>query len=381
MSDFVFNIMRGLKNDSLDISVGDVQSPDIQKNPGNYYTKEEIDRLLRELSVSGVSQEVLDSIRNEIKNHVDKTITVDGKNVSIHVTEEDRRKWDANSFFELVDGNLHVKEDRGLYTGSFISAYGLNSAAGGDSGSQSQGAGVSSITVDSALDATSENPVQNKVVKAALDGKADTNHTHDIAIATTSSDGLLSKEDKAKLDSLSVGDSGGSSGGGGSVGVVSITVDSALSSSSTNPVQNRVITAALNDKADSTILVDNSVMTQDNCKVLTLKNGSTTIGTFDPSVSNEILNIEHDHDERYYTENEVNTLLAQKQSAIDTLTSLCSTLESQLSSLQTMVSSMKSITDCFLIDGNDDVYLSNKPNSSTARGLYSESFISAYQEQ
>lgn len=30
-----------------------------------------------------------------------------------------------------------------------------------------------SVTVDAALSATSENPVQNKVIKAALDGKAD----------------------------------------------------------------------------------------------------------------------------------------------------------------------------------------------------------------
>lgn len=35
------------------------------------------------------------------------------------------------------------------------------------------------VTVDDALSATSENPVQNKVVKAALDGKAATEHFHD----------------------------------------------------------------------------------------------------------------------------------------------------------------------------------------------------------
>jgi len=37
-----------------------------------------------------------------------------------------------------------------------------------------EGGGGGSVTVDSALSATSENPVQNKVVKAALDGKQDT---------------------------------------------------------------------------------------------------------------------------------------------------------------------------------------------------------------
>ena len=51
-------------------------------------------------------------------------------------------------------------------------------------------------TVDTTLSDTSTNPVQNKVVKAALDGKAST------AVATTSADGLMSSADKTKLDSL-----------------------------------------------------------------------------------------------------------------------------------------------------------------------------------
>ena len=54
------------------------------------------------------------------------------------------------------------------------------------------------------------------------------------AVATTSSAGLMSAADKAKLDNLSQ---------------TSITVDSALSTTSTNPAQNKVITAALNSKA------------------------------------------------------------------------------------------------------------------------------------
>lgn len=54
------------------------------------------------------------------------------------------------------------------------------------------------------------------------------------AVATTSAAGLMSAADKTKLDSLSQ---------------ISITVDSALSTTSTNPAQNKVITAALNNKA------------------------------------------------------------------------------------------------------------------------------------
>lgn len=51
-------------------------------------------------------------------------------------------------------------------TGLSVEADGTLSAMGGG------------ITVDAAFSATSENPVQNKVVKAALDGKSGTGHTH-----------------------------------------------------------------------------------------------------------------------------------------------------------------------------------------------------------
>ena len=54
------------------------------------------------------------------------------------------------------------------------------------------------------------------------------------AVATTSAAGLMSAADKTKLDGLSQ---------------TPITVDEALSTTSTNPAQNKVITAALNNKA------------------------------------------------------------------------------------------------------------------------------------
>lgn len=98
-----------------------------------------------------------------------------------------------------------------------------------------------------------------------LANKANTNHTHDIAslpdetdmlghmendfytaldtkanktTATTSANGLMSKEDKSKLDGIATEAN-------------KTVVDSLLSSSSTNPVQNKIVTDALNGKADS----------------------------------------------------------------------------------------------------------------------------------
>lgn len=97
--------------------------------------------------------------------------------------------------------------------------------------------GATKVTVDSALSTTSSNPVQNKIITDALAGKSDSDHTH--SAATTTANGLMSSTDKAKLDGIATGAN-------------KITVDSSLSSSSTNPVQNKVINTALAGKASST---------------------------------------------------------------------------------------------------------------------------------
>ena len=93
--------------------------------------------------------------------------------------------------------------------------------------------GANKTVVDAALDAGSTNPVQNKAVKTALDGKAGT------AVATTSANGLMSKDDKAKLDGVEDG-------------ATNTTVDAALDSASENPVQNKAVKAALDGKLDKT---------------------------------------------------------------------------------------------------------------------------------
>ena len=61
----------------------------------------------------------------------------------------------------------------------------------------------SDITIDTTLSDTSENPVQNKVVKKAIDNKADK------TVATVSADGLMSAEDKGKLDAFEITTTGG----------------------------------------------------------------------------------------------------------------------------------------------------------------------------
>lgn len=147
------------------------------------------------------------------------------------------------------------------------------------------------VDVDNALDATSTNPVQNKVVTAALTGKAGT------AVATQSANGLMSKADKTKLDRIAEGatkitiDSAmsGSSNNPVANHVVkqyvdekvaaagsNITVDAALSSTSTNPVQNKAVKAALDNKADKTALDAKADKTALNAKMD--KSGGTFTG-------------------------------------------------------------------------------------------------------
>ena len=90
-------------------------------------------------------------------------------------------------------------------------------------------AGANKTVVDATLDETSANPVQNKAVKTALDGKAGT------AVATTSANGLMSAADKTKLDGVEAGAN-------------KTTVDAALDAASENPVQNKAVKAALDSK-------------------------------------------------------------------------------------------------------------------------------------
>ena len=96
-------------------------------------------------------------------------------------------------------------------------------------------------TIDSALSSTSTNPVQNKVVKSALDGKANSSHTHSISNITNLQTTLDNKSDTSHTHSYKdLSDK-----------PTIPVVDSTLSSTSTNPVQNKVITNALNGKANS----------------------------------------------------------------------------------------------------------------------------------
>ena len=156
------------------------------------------------------------------------------------------------------------------------------------------------ITVDAEMSETSENPVQNKVITATFNQAAQDVNTaigglgSAIQSLSTGLDNkqntLVSGTNIKTINGQSVLGSGNitiEGGGGGS-----ITVDDAFSTTSENPVQNKVITAAMNEATENVSAVfeefsdaiQNSIMpnlppavtTADNGKVLAVVNGVWT---------------------------------------------------------------------------------------------------------
>lgn len=168
-------------------------------------------------------------------------------------------------------------------------------------------------------------------IDTKLANKANTNHTHDIAslpdetdmlghmendfytaldtkanktTATTSANGLMSKEDKSKLDGIATEAN-------------KTIVDSALSTSSTNPVQNKVVNSALNGKANSS------------------HNHSISDITNLQSALNEKAHSVHNHNNLYYTEAEIDEKLNGKADSshshsINDVTGLSTSLDGKM---------------------------------------------------
>ena len=127
----------------------------------------------------------------------------------------------------------------------------------------------------------------DKVTHQDISGKANVNHSHNTA--TVNANGFLSKEDKSKLDGIATEAN-------------KTVVDSSLSSSSTNPVQNKIVTNALNGKANSSH--SHSISNITNLQSALDSKSETG----------------HTHDDRYYTETEMNTKLNGKANSSHTHT-------------------------------------------------------------
>ena len=154
--------------------------------------------------------------------------------------------------------------------------------------------------------------------------------------ATTSANGLMSKEDKSKLDGIATEAN-------------KTVVDSSLSSSSTNPVQNKIVNSALNGKANSSH--NHSISNITNLQ-LTLENKSP---------------IGHTHDDRYYTETEMDSKLNGKANSshthsISNITNLQSALDNKSATGHTH-------DDRYYTETEMDTKLDNKANSTHTHNI------------
>ena len=164
-----------------------------------------------------------------LKSGYNVTLTEDPANGTLTISATDT-KYTIDS--TLSGSSTNPVQNKVVYTAlqgkqdKLIAGTGISISGNTISCTVSGGSG-GSITVDSTMSSTSTNPVQNKVIYSALQGKQNT---------LTAGTGISIS---GNTISCTV------SGGGNSV-----TVDSALSGTSTNPVQNKVIYTALQNKQD-----------------------------------------------------------------------------------------------------------------------------------
>lgn len=111
----------------------------------------------------GISSSSLIQIKDNINTNTTYNLTKSGNTITLRGSD--------GSTFNVTDSNT-------VYGNATASAAGLMSAA--DKAKLDRvSADLNHVAVDAELSTTSTNPVQNKVIKSALDGKSNTGHTHD----------------------------------------------------------------------------------------------------------------------------------------------------------------------------------------------------------
>jgi len=127
--------------------------------------------------------------------------------------------------------------------------------------------------IDTQTDVTSLNPLTNKAITNALAGKADN------VLVSNEANGLMAKEDYTKLSNIEDG-------------ATYNQIDDALSSSSTNAVQNKVIKNKLDSKADNVTANNNrnGLLTKGDYKKLSEIETKATRNVIDDELSDSSTN-------------------------------------------------------------------------------------------
>lgn len=189
-----------------------------------------------------------DTSQNAVENRVIKS-KLDSLNLSIQTNKTAILSVKTDLETHINQGEIHVTNEEK----QIISKFGQSSDGKLTFDGIEYGSG-GNITVDDTLSSTSTNPVQNKIVTDALNGKAESSHIH--SVVTTSANGFMASADKSKLDGIDTGAN-------------KTIVDTALSSTSTNPVQNKIVTNKITN-LESTVNAIPKVTYSLNGTVLTI---------------------------------------------------------------------------------------------------------------
>lgn len=208
-----------------------------------------VDTELSEISENPIQNKVITQKVNSMERKISNISSGSGSGSGIlSMTTEEYEAWKQSSDYDeykvvaIIDDNYNTINDDIVSNDTTYSSSKITDLISESIGT---GAGVSNIEIDDALSSTSENAIQNKVVNEALKNRAEKEHTHtkseisdfpdslpanggnaatvngysvksDVPedavftdttynIATQSSNGLLSADDKTKLDGIQEG--------------------------------------------------------------------------------------------------------------------------------------------------------------------------------
>ncbi|WP_406533422.1 hypothetical protein [Methanobrevibacter sp.] len=185
------------------------------------------------------SYPTVQAVKSELSNKVDK-VTGKGLSTNDYTTTEKNKLAGIEAQANKYTHPTHTSKTSGLYK----------------------------ITVDGSGHVSAATAVAKSDITGLGIPASDTTYEE----ATTSDAGLMSASDKTKLDGIDTGAN-------------KTTVDSSLSSSSTNPVQNKVINTALSNKAASShshgdITSDGKLGSTSGKPLITGTNGKISAGSF-----------------------------------------------------------------------------------------------------